>query len=460
MIDQIKIERGVLWAMISDESYLHDDITQSIHDGLFTDSANKEIFTSIQNVMRSGGNVDMITVIQDLSRRKRLDYVGGAVYVSGLTSEYISFDQYPTRVLLLQENYFRSRLSAISTEISTMATNPSIDVFEAIARTVTLCDEVNAVTDIRKEQPKKTIIEETIKEIEKRTQSGIAGVPSGIYEVDQKLGGFERGGITIVAGRPGSGKTAFAVSACAKMVIEQNLRGLFFSLEMSSKSLYQRFFAIVGQLKSSHIWKGTLSQAEWDKVGHAAQTMENCDFEIYDKYFSLSEITAKCRAMNLKKPLDFIVIDYMQLIHLDDQKKGNREQEVSAISRSLKMMAMQLNVPVIALSQLSRAVETRGGDKKPVLSDLRESGSIEQDASTVLFTYRPSYYGFLVDEAGESTLDKAYLIMGKHRNGALKDIELHYKHDLNQEWCSQEQKTVIDFLQTSLSAGITPNTDF
>lgn len=421
--------------MIVDEIARNDGISATIQPVMFSNYSVREVYEAIQSISSEGKQPDVMLIISELKRRKRLDYVGGPAFISELVGHCRPLDTFRDSVLLLHEQHFRRRLCSISSEIMALATEDSVDVFNAISRAVVLVDELNSITDIRKEKPKSEILTEAVKEIEDRTKTGIAGVPCGIPEVDERLGGFERGGITIVAGRPGSGKTAFAVSAVNKMAIDLKLSGAFFSLEMSAKSLYHRFFSMIGDVKSSHIWKGCLSSDEWSRVGRSVDSINDASVEVYDKYFSLSEIVAKCRSIHLKKPLDFVVIDYLQLIHLDTKSRGNREQEVSTISRTLKMMAMQLNIPVIALSQLSRAVETRGGDKRPQLSDLRESGSLEQDASTVLFTYRPSYYGFL-GESGESLEDKAYLIMGKHRNGSLKDIELHYKHDHNQEWAS------------------------
>lgn len=433
-----EIEHEVIAGILLSNVSLNDEIVNSITEEMFSVSALREIFTSVIIIRNSGAPVDLLTIADDLKKRDKLKNVGGTMFISSITHErYVGVDQFKERVLVLHQNHFRKRLSVIASEMQSMALNESIDVFDGISRSVSMIDELNSTTDIRKERSKKDIINETILDIENRKSTGINGISSGITEVDDRVGGFERGGVTIVAGRPGSGKTAFALSIVNKMVCENGLNGAFFSLEMGSKSLYQRFFAINGNVKSSNIWRGTLDGGEWDRIGRSADNLNTSGIEVYDKYFTCSEIIAKCRSSHLKKPLDFIVVDYLQLITADSKTKGNREQEVSSISRALKILSMQLNVPVIALSQLSRAVEQRGGDKRPILSDLRESGSIEQDASTVLFTYRPSYYG-IMGENGESLDDKAYLIMGKHRNGALRDIELHYKHDLNQEWCSQQ----------------------
>jgi replicative DNA helicase len=441
MTEQEKIEHEVVATIIVSESELNDDFTNTINANMFTVSALAETYKCIISIRDSGKPVELVSIVAELKRINRLEYVGGIMFVSGLTSHYIASDIFRERILLLHESFFRKRMVQIGSEIQSMAMTDSIDVFDAIGKSVMLVDELNSITDIRKERDKKDILEETIRSIEARKHSGINGVPSGIPEVDSSVGGFEKGGVTIIAGRPGSGKTAFAISMVNKMISDKSLSGLFFSLEMSAESLYQRFLAINGDVRSGNIWRGSLDGKEWSRIGSSFDRINAAGIEVYDKYFTVSEIVAKCRSMHLKKPLDFVVIDYLQLITSDSKQRGNREQEVSSISRALKIMSMQMNIPVIALSQLSRAVEQRGGDKRPQLSDLRESGSIEQDASMVLFTYRPSYYGFL-GESGESLEDRAYLIMGKHRNGALKDIELFYKHDHNQEWASFHNQTV------------------
>lgn len=453
--DEIKeIEKEVLHGLIFD---VHNrlagnvDLIDTIKDEMFQNSSCKEVFVSVKTLKQNGEHVDLLSVVKNLSERKKLSHVGGAVFVSELGGFYTNYDQFRHRILLMHENHFRKRISVIASEMQNMALNESLDVFNVISQSVILIDELNSNTDIRKERSKKEVLEETISDIEKRKLTGMSGISSGIPEIDAALCGFEE--VIIVAGRPGSGKTAFALSIVNKMVCEQGLNGVFFSLEMSAKSLYQRLFAINGGIRSGNIRRGQLNGVEWGSIGKSFDKINDAGIEVFDQYFSVSEIIAKCRSMHLTKPLEFIVIDYLQLIISDSKTKKNREQEVSDISRALKILSMQLKIPIIALSQLSRACETRGGDKRPILSDLRESGSIEQDASTVLFTYRPSYYGFK-GESGESLDDKAYLIMGKHRNGALKDIELHYKYDLNQEWCTQEN--LGEFQQSA----IRPNEEF
>lgn len=450
-----QIEHEIIANLLCSPIDLNEDIVNTINKSMFTNSSLSLIFEVIITMKNSGIKVDLISLVSELKKVSKLEYIGGVIFISKLSSNSIPSDQFKERVLLLHQNFFRKRMSMIASEIQMMALNDSVDVFDGISRSVSMIDELNSTTDIRKERSKKDIINETISDIENRKSTGINGVSSGIKEVDDKVGGFERGGITIIAGRPGSGKTAFALSIVNKMVCEIGLNGAFFSLEMGSKSLYQRFFAINGNVKSSNIWRGNLDGNEWDKIGKSADNLNTAGIEVYDKYFTVSEIIAKCRSSHLKKPLDFVVVDYLQLITADLKVKGNREQEVSSISRALKILSMQLNIPVIALSQLSRAVEQRGGDKRPVLSDLRESGSIEQDASTVLFTYRPAYYG-IKGENGEDLDDKAYLIMGKHRNGALRDIELYYKHDINQEWCSQYETNMptIDYVPNTIKPNL------
>jgi replicative DNA helicase len=226
----------------------------------------------------------------------------------------------------------------------------------------------------------------------------------------------------------------------AKMSIKNELKGIYFSLEMPAKQLFRRYIAIDGDIRSYNLRSGDMSSNDWELFGKSSDRIIRSNFEVYDKYHRLDEILSKCRQLHRVGNLDYMIVDYLQLVKTNS--KGNREQEVATIARSFKELSMQLDIPVIALSQLSRKCEERA-DKKPMLSDLRESGAIEQDADTVLFMYRPSYYG-IRGESGEDLSDKAYVILGKHRNGDLSDIELHYKHSHNQEWGTMQSKKEYD----------------
>jgi len=267
-------------------------------------------------------------------------------------------------------------------------------------------------------------------DIEQRATVGFSGLQTCIPEIDEKIGGLGKGDLIIIAGRPAMGKTSLALSIAYRMS-KGGKKGLFFSLEMKKESIYTKLFAIDGKIATKNLFRGTLSVMEEKQLYVSSDNIRNLDLEVIDESFSLSKIISDCYSQKQMRGLDYVMVDYLQLMEV--QGKGNREQEVSHISRQLKMLAMKLDIPVIALSQLSRSVETRGGDKKPNLSDLRESGSIEQDASIVAFCYRPAYYE-LTNEEGVIEHDTAYVILGKNRNGVTGGIKLNYDYQISQEW--------------------------
>jgi replicative DNA helicase len=254
------------------------------------------------------------------------------------------------------------------------------------------------------------------------------GVPSGFTNVDRITAGWQKSDLVILAARPGMGKTAFVLTMARNIAVDFNKPVAFFSLEMSSVQLVTRLISSESELPADKLKKGNLENYEWEQLNSKINSLIEAPLYIDDTpALSIFELRAKCRRLKAQHDIQMIIIDYIQLMTTGgDNKMGNREQEISTISRSLKSLAKELNVPVITLSQLNRSVETRAGSKRPLLSDLRESGAIEQDADLVLFIYRPEYYKIDVDEDGNSTKGMAELIVAKHRNGALADIKLQF----------------------------------
>jgi replicative DNA helicase len=259
----------------------------------------------------------------------------------------------------------------------------------------------------------------------KEHKDGLTGVPSGFTELDRMTSGWQRSDLVIIAARPGMGKTAFVVSALRNAAVDFKIPVALFSLEMASVQLVNRMISAEAELESEKIKKGNLAEHEWAQLVHKTSRLSSAPIFIDDTPgLSILELRAKCRRLKAEHGIQIIVIDYLQLMRGD--QGGNREQEIASISRSLKGIAKELNVPVLALSQLSRGVETRGGDKKPQLSDLRESGSIEQDADIVMFLYRPEYYKITVDEEGMPTQGTGEVIIAKHRNGSTGSVKLKF----------------------------------
>ena len=275
-----------------------------------------------------------------------------------------------------------------------------------------------------------SLILKAIKEIEvasKQTQ-GITGVPSGFTELDRVTAGWQKSDLIIIAARPGMGKTAFVLSLTSNAAVKFNIPVAFFSLEMSSIQLVNRLISSQTEISSETIKKGQLADYQWEQLNNKIVPLTNAPIYIDDTpALSIFELRAKCRRLVAEKKVQLIIIDYMQLMVAGtDNRSGNREQEISTISRSLKAIAKELEVPIICLSQLSREVEKRGSVKRPQLSDLRESGAIEQDADMVMFIYRPEYYGLTEDESGMSTQNTAEIIVAKNRNGSLKTVNLKF----------------------------------
>jgi replicative DNA helicase len=278
----------------------------------------------------------------------------------------------------------------------------------------------------------RSLMQQAIKELESKKdhKDGLTGVPTGFSALDRITSGWQKSDLIILAARPGMGKTAFVVSAMRNAAVDFGQGVAIFSLEMSSVQLVNRLISAEAELESEKIKKGSLAQYEWEQLHYKIRNLESAPIFIDDTpALSILELRAKCRRLKAQHDIQLVIIDYLQLMSGDSSGRGgagNREQEIASISRALKNIAKELNIPVIALSQLSRAVETRGGDKKPQLSDLRESGSIEQDADMVIFLYRPEYYNITQDENGNPTTNMGEVIIAKHRNGSLDTVQLKF----------------------------------
>jgi replicative DNA helicase len=290
-----------------------------------------------------------------------------------------------------------------------------------------------AESNIRKNyESMSDILKKAVDELEKKQlqKSGLTGIPSGFTDLDRLTSGWQRQELIIIAARPGMGKTAFVVSACRNAAVDFGHSVALFSLEMSAVQLVNRIISAEAEIEAEKIRKGKLEPHEWQQLHTKINKLFEANMFIDDTpALSILELRAKCRRLKAQKGIDLIVIDYLQLMTGDSSGKGasgNREQEIAQISRALKQLAKELDVPVIALSQLNRSTETRGGNKKPQLSDLRESGAIEQDADQVMFIYRPEYYGITADDQGNSITGMGEIIMAKNRSGSLDSVWLKF----------------------------------
>ncbi len=423
----VDLEEAVLGALMLEKDAL-TAVVDILKPESFYKDAHQKIYAAIIDLFGRSEPIDLLTVTNELRSTGELEFVGGPYYVTQLTNKVNSAANIEYHARIISEQSIKRELIRISSEIQKDAYEDTTDVFELLDRTEQAMFEVSE-SNIRKNYADmKSIMREAIEELEtkKNQTDGLTGVPSGFTALDRVTSGWQRSDLIIIAARPGMGKTAFVLSSLRNAAVDFNMPMAIFSLEMSSVQLVNRLISAEAELESEKLRRGNLEDYEWQQLHHKIQQLTNAPLFIDDTpALSILELRAKCRRLKAQHDIQCVVIDYLQLMR-GDSATGNREQEIASISRSLKNIAKELNVPVIALSQLSRAVETRGGDKRPQLSDLRESGSIEQDADQVLFLYRPEYYGLTEDEAGNPVTGTGEVIIAKNRHGSLEDVRLRF----------------------------------
>ena len=426
-----EIEEAILGALMLEKDAL-TTVIDILKPDNFYKQANKEIYEAIVTLFNNSEPIDLLTVANQLKKDGKLELVGGAYYITQLTTRVNSAANIEFHARIVTERSIKRDLIRISSEIQKDAYEDTTDAFQLLDHTAQEIFEVTE-SNIRKNYADmKSLMYEAMKELEARKdhKDGLTGVPSGFTALDRLTSGWQNSDLIIIAARPGMGKTAFVVSAMRNAAVDFDHAVAIFSLEMSSIQLVNRLISAEAELESEKIKKGNLADYEWKQLVHKTDRLSKAKIFIDDTpALSILELRAKCRRLKAQHDVKLIIIDYLQLMSGESSKSGgggNREQEIASISRALKGIAKELNIPVIALSQLSRAVETRGGDKRPQLSDLRESGSIEQDADMVMFLYRPEYYGITQDESGMPTQGVGEVIMAKHRNGSLDTIQLKF----------------------------------
>lgn len=429
----VDLEEAVLGAMMIDKKGLNETI-EILQEDFFYRPEHQYIFSAITTLFNESQPIDLLTVSNQLRKDGKLESVGGDYYLIGLTQKVSSSAHIEFHARVIQEKYVLRKLIEISSNIIDKSYDDTTDIFELLDESES---EIFKITDGSLKSSymdSKTLVYQAIEQIKAMSQKeGLSGVPSGFTQVDKITSGWQNSDLIILAARPGMGKTAFVLSMAKNIAVDYKMPVAVFSLEMSSVQLITRL--IVGEtgIQSDKIRKGNLTDAEWKQLYTKVKGLENAPLFIDDTpALNVFDLRAKCRRLVSQHGVRLIIIDYLQLMTTKDKgSSGNREQEISMISRSLKAIAKELNVPVIALSQLSRAVETRSGSKRPLLSDLRESGAIEQDADIVTFIYRPEYYKLDHWDDDESTpcAGQAEFIIAKHRNGALENIRLRFISD-------------------------------
>ena len=398
----------------------------------------------------------MLTVSNELKKDGKLDRIGGDYYLIQLTQKVSSSAHVEYYARVIQEKYILRRLIEISSQVIEKSYDDTADVFDLLDYSESKLFEITEGGIKRSYSEAKDLVTEAIDKIKAQsTKEGMSGLSSGFTEIDKITSGWQESDLIILAARPGMGKTAFILSMAKNMTVDKNIPVAVFSLEMSSVQLITRMISGETGISGEKLRKAKLADHEWKQLYTKVKGLENAPLYIDDTpALSIFDLRAKARRLVSQHGVKMILIDYLQLMTAGGKANGNREQEISMISRSLKAIAKELSIPVIALSQLSRSVETRGGSKRPLLSDLRESGAIEQDADIVSFIYRPEYYKLEYwDDESEPCAGQAEFIIAKHRNGALENVRLRFINE-QAKFTDLETSYGSDFeIQSSMNDG-------
>lgn len=425
----VEVERSVLGAILIDNQAL-PGIIEILKGDCFYDIKNQIIYEAMLSLFEANEPVDTITLYNELRKNGKINEVGGVEYLGRLTNEVSSSANVDYYARIVLEKSILRKLISTSGEIANMAFTGNEDVFDILDSAEAKIFQISE--DGYKESYKtmdKAVKEaiEHIEAIHSQDLSKIA-VPTGLYELDALLGGFQRTDLIILAARPAMGKTAFALSVARNAAVDSRVPIAIFSLEMATLQLVTRLICSEAKINAHSVRTGNFKPEEGPRISRTAHKLSQAPIYIDDTPGqTVLEIRAKCRRLKIERNIGLIIIDYLQLMSSSGRMES-REREISTISRSLKGLAKELNVPVIALSQLNRAVESRG-DKRPMLSDLRESGSIEQDADVVLFLYRPEAYGITTDTDGSSTEGVGEVIIAKQRNGPTGTARVRFIKD-------------------------------
>jgi len=425
----VDVERLVLGSMILDQEAV-PKVMENLQPECFFDKKNKLIFESMISLFEANEPIDTVSLYEELSKNGKIDSAGGPAYISKLAQDVSSAANVDYHSKVVLEKWILRKLISSSMEIATEAYSGNEDVFDLLDSAESRIFEITEAGLKESYKSMDRAVREAIEHIEAIHSKNISSfsVPTGFFALDEILGGFQKSDLIIVAARPSMGKTAFALSAARNSGVDHNVPIAIFSLEMATIQLVTRLICAEARINAHSVRTGKFKAEDGPRISRTAHKLSQAPIYIDDSPGqTVLEIRAKARRLKAEKNIGLIIIDYLQLMS-SSTRMDSREREISTISRSLKSLAKELNVPVIALSQLNRAVETRT-DKRPQLSDLRESGSIEQDADVVIFLNRPEYYGITQFADGESTEGIAEIIVGKQRNGPTGDIRLKFIKD-------------------------------
>ena len=425
------VERAVLGALMIDKD-AYAIVCETLYPESFYEPRNQMVYAAIRDLSMAEKPVDMLTVTDRLAKDGNLENVGGPAYVAELSSRVASSANIEYHANIIAQKFLARQLISFSSGIQTKAFDETVDVEELMQ------DAEGSLFELSQRNMKKdyTQINPVIKlafdNINKASQNrdGLTGVPTGYHKLDDITSGWQESDLVIIAGRPAMGKTSFALSMAKNIAADYKVPMAFFSLEMSNVQLVNRLISNVCEIQGSKILNGQLHQDEWERLDKRINNLMDAPLYVDDTPgLSVFELRTKARRLVREHGVKIIMIDYLQLMNANGMRFSSRQEEVSTISRSLKGLAKELNIPILALSQLNRGVEAREGleGKRPQLSDLRESGAIEQDADMVLFVHRPEYYHIYQDDNGRDLHGMAQIIIAKHRKGATGDVLLTFR---------------------------------
>ena len=425
-----EIEDAVLGALMLERD-AYAIVCDLLRPESFYDPGNQKIYAAINKLDVMQQPIDMLTVTQQLRADGALDDVGGPVRISELTSNVASAAHIEYHARIVAQKFLARRLISFCSEIEKKSFDESYDIDDLLQEAEGKLFEIsqgNLKKDFTQIDP---VINSAMEQIEAagKRESGLSGLQTGFHNLDKLTSGWQNSDLIIIAARPAMGKTAFVLSMAKNMAVDYNTPVAIFSLEMSNLQLVNRLISNVCEIEGEKIKSGRLSRQEWEQLNSRVRSLFSAPLYVDDSpSLSILELRTKARRLVKEHGVKIIIIDYLQLMNATGMKFGSREQEVSMISRSLKQLAKELNIPVIALSQLSRKVEERNdGNKRPQLSDLRESGAIEQDADIVCFIHRPEYYTRSTTDAENRDIrGMAEFIVAKHRSGSVDDIEMTF----------------------------------
>ncbi len=427
----IDIEKVVLGALMIDKDAF-TVVSEIIKPETFYEARHQKIYEAVQSLNLQEKPVDIMTVTEELRHKGTLEDVGGPAYVVELSSQVASSAHIEYHAHILAQKFLARQLIQFASMIETDAFDETVDVDDLMQKAEGTLFEISQKNMLQDYVQIDTIVDQAHQLLLQASnrEGGLTGVPSGFRKLDDITAGWQPSDLVIIAGRPAMGKTSFALSIAKNVAIDYRKPIAFFSLEMNNVQLVNRLISNVCSIPGNKILNGQLTPDEWERFDSNIRKMQGAPIYVDDTPgLSIFELRTKARRLVREHGIELLMIDYLQLMNANGMRFNSRQEEVSTISRSLKGLAKELNIPVLALSQLSRAVEQRDGPegKRPQLSDLRESGAIEQDADMVLFVHRPEYYHILQDEKGNDLHGMAQIIIAKHRKGATGDVLLNFR---------------------------------